>query len=85
MVSEGVFTTANLISYCAAEDVLALLQAYDTSEWGSAEELLIEATEALASTRSAIESAAGRDFFLHADETVMLDGTSVGRHDTSKS
>ncbi|MBD3292292.1 MAG: hypothetical protein GF393_05170 [Armatimonadia bacterium] len=77
MVAEGVFTTANLVSYCAAEDVLALLQAYDTSEWGSEEELLIEATEALVSTRSAIEAAAGRDFFLHADETVVLDGSGT--------
>jgi len=77
MVAEGVFTTANLVSYCAAEDVLALLQAYDTSEWGTAEELLTEATAALATTRSAIEAAAGRDFFLHADETVMLDGTGT--------
>jgi hypothetical protein len=77
MVAEGVFTTANLVSYCSAEDVLALLQAYDTSEWGSAEELLTEATAALSSTRSAIEAAAGRDFFLHADETLALDGTGT--------
>lgn len=77
MVAEGVFTTANLVSYCSAEDVLSLLRAYDTSEWGTAEELLTEATTVLSTTRSAIESAAGRDFFLHADETVLLDGSGT--------
>lgn len=77
MVAEGVFTTANLVSYCAAEDVLALLSAYETDEWGTQEDLLVEAAQALAPTRSAIESAAGRDFFLHADETVLVDGTGT--------
>lgn len=77
MVAEGVFTTANLVSYCRAEDVLSLLRAYDTSEWGAEEELLLEVAEMLAGTRAAIESAAGRDFFLHADETVLLDGSGT--------
>ncbi|MGI5820363.1 MAG: hypothetical protein ACOX9R_19925 [Armatimonadota bacterium] len=75
MVAEGVFTTANLVSYCSAEDVLALLRAYDTSEWGAEEELLVEVVETLARARSAIEAMAGRDFFLHANETVRLDGS----------
>ncbi len=77
MVSAGVFTTANLVSYCTADEALALLDAYDTSAWGTTEELLIEITKKLAPTRSAIEAAAGRDFFLHADETVMLDGSGT--------
>ncbi len=77
MVAEGVFTTANLVSYCRAEDVLSLLRAWDTSGWGTPEELLTDATALLATTRAAIESAAGRDFFLHPDETVRLDGTGT--------
>jgi hypothetical protein len=77
MVAEGVFTTANLVSYCAPEDVLALLQAYDTSEWGTEEELLTEAVREMAPTRAAIEAAAGRDFFLHSDETAVLDGSGT--------
>lgn len=77
MVAEGVFTTANVVSYCAAEDVLALLAAYDTSEWGTAEELAIEATLEMAATKAAIDATAGRDFHLHADETVRLDGSGT--------
>jgi len=77
MVAEGVFTTANLESYCAAEDVLALLRAYDTSDWGTAEELLTRATAALAPTKAAIDAAAGRDFLLHADDTVAMDGSGT--------
>ncbi len=75
MVASGVFTTANLVSYCSAEDVLALLGGYDTGDWGSEEKLLAEATALLAPTKSAIDSAAGRDFMLHAGETVALDGS----------
>ncbi len=77
MVAEGVFTTANLVSYCRAEEVLSFLRAWDTSGWGTPEELLADATALLATTRAAIESAAGRDFFLHPDETVRLDGTGT--------
>jgi len=77
MVSAGVFTTANLVSYCSAEDVLAMLEAYDTSVWGTQEELLVEATGSLAAARAAIEGAAGRDFFLHADETMAVDGSGT--------
>ncbi len=77
MVAQGVFTTANLVSYCAPEDVLALLSAYDTSEWGTLEELQIAATRKMPETKAAIDAAAGRDFLLHADETVVLDGTGT--------
>lgn len=75
MVASGVFTTANMVSYCTAEDVLALLAGYDTSGWGTEEELVAEATALLGPTRSAIESAAGRDFMLHANEEVAVDGS----------
>ena len=75
MVAEGVFTTTNLTSYCAPEDVLALLGAYDTSEWDTTENLLIEATREMAAAKAAIDAAAARDFMLHADETVLLDGS----------
>jgi len=75
MVAKGVFTTANLTSYCSAQDVLALLEAYDLSEWGDEDALLVRATELLSPTKSAIDSAAGRDFMLHADQTVLVDGS----------
>ena len=77
MVASGVFTTANLVSYCSAEEVLALLQGYDTGGWGSAEELLVEATRLLGPTKAAIDGAAGRDFMLHAGENVALDGSGT--------
>lgn len=77
MVASGVFTTANLTSYCAAEDVRAQLRAYDTAQWGSAEELEAEIAGLLAGTKAAIDAAAGRDFLLHADETVELDGSGT--------
>ncbi|MGD9495695.1 MAG: hypothetical protein AB7Y46_05230 [Armatimonadota bacterium] len=77
MVASGVFTTANLTSYCSGEDVLALLRAYDTSAWGTQEELGAEIGALLAPTRAAIDAAAGRDFLLHADETALLDGSGT--------
>lgn len=77
MVAEGVFTTVNLASYCAPQDVLALLAAYDTSAWGTMEELLTEATLEMAPTKAAIDAVAGHDFLLHADETVVLDGSGT--------
>ncbi|NLO05439.1 MAG: hypothetical protein GX131_06365 [candidate division WS1 bacterium] len=77
MVAEGVFTTTNLESYCSVDDVLALLRAYDTSEWGSATELAAEVTALLEPTKAAVDSAAGRDFLLHCGQTVALDGTGT--------
>ncbi|MFW6156202.1 MAG: hypothetical protein ACOC7J_02690 [Armatimonadota bacterium] len=77
MVAKGVFTTANLTSYCAPEDVLAVLAGYDTSGWGTPEELLVDATREMPATKAAIDAAAGRDFMLHADETVLVDGSGT--------
>lgn len=77
MVASGVFTTANLTSYCSAEDVLAQLRAYDTTAWGTTEELAAEIAGLLGPTKAAIDAAAGRDFMLHANETVVLDGTGT--------
>lgn len=77
MVASGVFTTANLTSYCSLDDVLALLRAYDTTQWAAEEELVAEIASLLAPTKSAVDSAAGRDFMLHADETLVLDGTGT--------
>jgi hypothetical protein len=75
MVAKGVFTTANLTSYCSVGDVLALLEGYDLSDWGDEEVLVTRASELLSPTKAAIDSAAGRDFMLHPDETVLMDGT----------
>lgn len=75
MVAQGVFTTANLTSYCSVDDVLALLEAYDLSEWGDADALQLRAAQLLNPTKSVIDSAAGRDFMLHPDETISLDGS----------
>ncbi|MCD6361111.1 MAG: hypothetical protein J7M38_09620 [Armatimonadetes bacterium] len=75
MVAQGVFTTANLTSYCSVDDILALLEGHDLSEWGDEAALRLRATQLLGPTKSAIDSAAGRDFMLHADATVTLDGS----------
>ena len=75
MVATGVFTTANLASYCSVEDVLALLEGYDLSDSGGEDALVTRASELLSSTKAAIDSAAGRDFMLHPDTTVLIDGT----------
>ncbi len=77
MVASGVFTTVSLVSYCSAADVLAQLQGYDTSGWGSAEELETAITGLLAQTREAVDGVAGRDFMLHPGETVRLDGSGT--------
>lgn len=77
MVASGVFTTTNLTSYCSVEDVLSLVGAFDASEWGSDEELAREVSALLAPTKAAVDSAAGRDFLLHADATVEVDGTGT--------
>jgi hypothetical protein len=79
MVAEGVFTTANLVSYCSVDDILALLEAYDLSDWGDQEALEVRAAELLAPTKAAVDSSAGRDFLFHAEETVALDGKGSRR------
>ncbi len=75
MVAKGVFTTANLTSYCSVGDVLALLEGYDLSDWGGEDALITRASELLSATKAAIDGAAGRDFMLHPDQTVLIDGT----------
>ena len=75
MVAKGVFTTANLTSYCSVGDALALLEGYDLSEWGGEDALVTRASELLSPTKAAIDSGAGRDFMLHPDTTVLIDGT----------
>ena len=77
MVAEGVFTTANLVSYCSVDDVMALLGAYDLSDWGDEEALQGRAAELLAPTKAAVDSGAARDFLLHPDQTLVLDGTGT--------
>ncbi len=79
MVAEGVFTTANLESYCSVDEVMSLLEAYDFSDWGDEEALRVRAGELLGATKAAIDSSTGRDFLLHADDTLALDGDGTRR------
>jgi len=79
MVAEGVFTTVNLVSYCSVDEIMALLEAYDLSEWGNEEALRVRAAELLGPTKAAVDSSAGHDFLLHAEQTVALDGTGTRR------
>lgn len=79
MVAEGVFTTANLESYCSVDEVMSLLEAYDLSDWGDEEALRVRAAELLGATKAAIDSSTGRDFLLHADDTLALDGDGTRR------
>jgi len=79
MVAEGVFTTANLESYCSVDEVMSLLEAYDLSDWGDEEALRVRAGELLGPTKAAIDSSSGRDFLLHPDDTVTLDGDGTRR------
>ena len=79
MVAEGVFTTANLESYCSVDEVMSLLEAYDLSDWGDEEALRVRAGELLGPTKAAIDSSSGRDFLLHPDDTMTLDGDGTRR------
>lgn len=79
MVAQGVFTTGNLESYCNVSEALALLEGYDLSGWGDADALQRRAQQLVGPTKAAIDTAAGRDFMLHVDETVVVDGTGQSK------
>jgi len=79
MVAQATFSTGLLSSYCQAEDVRALLAAYDFSRLGDAQAQAERLATLLPITRRAVETAAGRDFTWHAADTVLLDGTGTDR------
>jgi hypothetical protein len=68
-----------LDSYCLAADVVPLLGGYDLSVVGDAAAVAARVAQLLPVTRQRLEDLAGRDFFWHAGETVVLDGTGRGR------
>jgi hypothetical protein len=75
MVAEGVFSTGRISSYCSVEDVFAVLRGYDLAGFGGEAGLADRVWALLPSSRSAVESLAGRDFFHHVGEEVLLDGS----------
>jgi hypothetical protein len=79
MVAEGVFVMGSLTSYCRVEDVLRLLSGYDLSRLGTEEDLTARVGELLEPTRCAIDTAARRDFFFHAEDEVLVDGSGHER------
>ncbi|MEN6304619.1 MAG: hypothetical protein ABFD96_17950 [Armatimonadia bacterium] len=79
MVAEGVFATGLVSSYCTSEDVFKVLRGYDLTGFGGEEGLAPRVRELLPITMSMVESCAGRDFRLHAEETVRIDGTGTDR------
>lgn len=79
MVAEGVFTTGLLSTYCTTEAVFALLRGYDLSAFGGEEALEPRVRDLLVISMGMVETAAGRDFLWHADETVLVDGDGTNR------
>lgn len=79
MVAEGVFATGRMSSYCTVDEVLKVLHGYDLSGYGDTAELAERIEELLPQTAGMIETCAGRDFRLHAGETVRLDGQGTDR------
>ncbi len=77
MVAEGAFATGALDSYCTVQDVLALLSAYDVSDWGGQAALSDRISQLLDPTRRAVDTAAGRDFFYHEADEIALDGSGT--------
>lgn len=79
MAAQGVFTTGNLSAYCTVEDVFGVLRGYDLSPFGGEEELTERVQELLPLTRGMVDTAAGRDFRWHVEQTVTLDGNGTDR------
>ena len=79
-MSTAVFGTGLLGgTYCSVADVQALLAGCDLSAVGDSQAIESRIEELLPQTKSAIDALAGRDFELHSDDSVLLDGTG---HDT---
>jgi len=79
-VGEAVFGTGFLGgTYCSTSDVLGLLAGCDISALGDSAAVESRIEELLPQTKAALDALAGRDFELHQDETVLLDGSG---HDT---
>ncbi len=79
MVAEGVFSTGYLSTYCSIEDVLALLGAFDLTSIGDETAQRDRIEELLPTTRAAVDQAAQRDFFWHAEDEIVVDGTGTKR------
>ena len=79
MVAQGVFSTGSLTSYCTVEQVQALLVGYDLSRIGEEAAVGERIQQLLSITRQAVDKAADRDFFWHADDQITIDGSGTER------
>ncbi len=79
MVAQYIFSTGSLTSYCTLQQVQALLVGYDLSRIGDDEAVADRIQELLSLTRQAVDQAAGHDFFWHADDQIIIDGSGTDR------
>jgi hypothetical protein len=80
MMSTAVFGTGLLGgTYCAVEDVQALLAGWDLSAVGDSGAIEARIEDLLPQTKAIIDALAGRDFELHEGQSILLDGSG---HDT---
>lgn len=75
MVAQGVFTTGLLHHYCTVEEVLAVLRSHDLQQHISDDELQLRVKDLLPVSRQLAENTAGRDFFRHCHDLLIIDGT----------
>jgi len=71
-------------SYCTVDEILRLLGPYDLSRLGDNAACEQAVKELLATTRSIIESEAGRDFGFHANDEILIDGTGTALIDVGE-
>lgn len=74
MVSEGMFATGAVGSYCTVDDVMDVISAYELEDDETVRERI---RRLLNQTKSALDTVAGRDFLRHENETKLLDGSGT--------
>ncbi len=68
------------MSYCTAQDVLVgPLQGIDLTQIGEASVVMAHIESILDATKLIVDSEAGRDFDLHEDEVITIDGTDSNK------
>jgi hypothetical protein len=84
MVAEGVFSTGRTRSYCTAAEVFKILAGHDLAACGGPSGLTARVEELLPLAKAMVDTAAGRDFQWHSNETLMLDGSGTDRMQLSE-
>jgi hypothetical protein len=75
MVTDGVFVTGLLNTYCEVDDVLHLLAGCDVSALGDSSAVEQRVLNLIGSTYSAVNREARRDFVYHEAVEVLVDGS----------